>query len=139
MTPEQVTMVRSSYASLGDATKMAGGFYARLFASDPSAERLFTDGPDVMAGKFAAELAALVDAISSFSDFATRARELGARHAAYGVQTTHYHSACEALIGALSEHLGEQWNAALEAAWRRAYNLVAELMMSAEATSQHNR
>ena len=89
-----------------------------------------------MAGKFAAELAALVEAISSFSDLATRTRELGSRHAAYGVQTTHYHSACEALIGALEEHLGEQWNAALEAAWRRAYNLVAELMMSAEATSQ---
>jgi hemoglobin-like flavoprotein len=139
MTPEQVAMVRTSYASLGDATTMAGDFYARLFASDPSAEALFTDGPDVMAGKFAAELAALVEAISSFAEFAERARDLGTRHAAYGVHTTHYHSACEALIGALTVHLGERWNPVLEAAWRRAYNLVAELMMSAAATAQRQR
>jgi hemoglobin-like flavoprotein len=139
MTPEQVAMVRTSYASLGDATTMAGGFYARLFASDPSAEELFTDGPDVMAGKFAAELEALVEAISSFGDLAARARDLGTRHAAYGVQTTHYHAACEALIGALAEHLGERWNGDLEAAWRRAYNLVAELMMSAGAPAQRQR
>jgi hemoglobin-like flavoprotein len=139
MTPEHVAMVRASYASLGDATMMAGDFYARLFTLDPSAEELFADGPDVMAGKFAAELAALVEAISSFSDLAPRARELGARHAAYGVRTGHYHSACEALIGALGAHLGERWNATLEAAWRRAYNLVAELMMAAPETSPHRR
>jgi hemoglobin-like flavoprotein len=139
MTPEQVAVVRTSYASLGDATTMAGDFYARLFALDPSAELLFTDGPDVMAGKFAAELAALVEAISEFGEFAARARELGTRHAAYGVQTTHYHSACEALVGSLAEHLGERWNSTVEAAWRRAYNLVAELMMSAAATTQRQR
>ena len=134
MTPEQLQLVRSSYATLGDAAPaMAVDFYRRLFAADPSAEALFTDGPDVMSVKFADELDAIVEAISSFDTFAPRVRELAARHVGYGVQTHHYHAVGEALIGALAAHLAPTWDDALEAAWRRAYNLVAEVMMAAAA------
>jgi len=91
MTPEQLDLVRSSYASLGSgAPRMATEFYRRLFAADPSAEALFTQGPDVMAGKFADELDAIVQAISSFEAFAPRVRDLAVRHVGYGVQTQHY-------------------------------------------------
>jgi hemoglobin-like flavoprotein len=134
MTPEQVQLVQSSYASLGrDAPHMAVDFYARLFAADPSAQTLFTDGPEVMSVKFADELAAIVEAISDFDAFAPRVRDLAARHVGYGVQTHHYLSVGEALIGALATHLATHWDDALEAAWRRAYNLVAEVMMAAAA------
>ena len=136
MTPEQLALVRDSYAALGnDAIAMADDFYARLFAADPSARELFTDGPDVMAVKFSAELAALVEAISSFPDFAPRVRDLGSRHAGYRVQTRHYGAAREALIGALADHLGDDWTPDVEGAWRRAYNLVAEMMMAAATHS----
>ncbi len=134
MTPEQLEQVRSSYASLGRAAPaMAMDFYRRLFAADPSAEALFTYGPDVMAQKFTDELDAIVQAISSFDAFAPRVRDLAVRHVGYGVQTQHYHAAGEALIGALAAHLAPEWDDALEAAWRRAYNLVAELMMATAA------
>jgi hemoglobin-like flavoprotein len=134
MTPEQLQLVQSSYARLGDAAPaMAVDFYARLFAADPSAEALFTDGPDVMSVKFANELEAIVEAISSFDTFASRVRELAARHVGYGVQSRHYHAVGEALIGALAAHLAPEWDDALEAAWGRAYNLVAEVMMAAAA------
>ena len=137
MTPEQLAMVRDTFAALGpDTSRMATDFYARLFAADPSARELFAEGPDTMAVKFATELDALVEAISSFAEFAPRVRELGARHAGYGVHTRHFHTAREALVGALAEHLGQQWNADVEAAWRRAYNLVAEMMMAA-ADAEH--
>ena len=135
MTPEQLAIVQTTYASLGpDAAAMAVGFYARLFAADPTARDLFVDGPEVMAVKFSAELAALVEAISTFPTFAPRVRDLGQRHAAYRVQPRHYAAAREALIGALAEHLDGRWNVTTEAAWRRAYNLVAEMMMIAAAT-----
>ena len=49
------------------------------------------------------------------------------------MQTRHYHAVGEALIGALAAHLAAEWDDALEAAWRRAYNLVAEVMMAAAA------
>jgi hemoglobin-like flavoprotein len=132
VTPEQLQLVQASYASLGDtAPAMATDFYRRLFAADPSAEALFTVGPDVMSVKFAQELAAIVDAISSFDTFASRVRELAARHVGYGVKNPHYRAVGEALIGALGAHLAPRWDAELEAAWRRAYNLVAEVMMAA--------
>jgi len=134
MTPEQLQLVQSSFAELGDAAPaMAVDFYRRLFAADPSAEALFTAGPDVMSVKFAAELDAIVEAISSFDTFAPRVRELATRHVGYGVQTRHYQAVGEALLGALAAHLAPDWDDALEAAWRRAYNLVAEVMMAAAA------
>ena len=137
MSPGDVELVQSSYASLGDdKPAMAREFYRRLFEADRSAEALFTDGPDIMAEKFSAELAAIVEAISSFDQFAARVRELALRHVAYGVQTQHYHSVGVALIGALGAHLGPMWNVDVEAAWRRAYNLVAELMMAAAAADR---
>src|SRR5262245_17097565 len=131
MTPEQLELVRRSYASLGPhAPAMALDFYERLFSIDPSTEALFTRPPSIMAEKFAAELDAIVEAIVSFDVFAPRVRDLAARHAAYGVQTRHFRAVGEALVGALAGRLGPEWNPALEAAWRRAYNLVAEIMMA---------
>jgi hemoglobin-like flavoprotein len=134
MTPEQLEMVRSSYAMLGDdAPAMAADFYARLFEADPSARELFVEGPDVMSVKFAAELAAIVEAITSYETFAPRVKDLAVRHLQYGVQTHHYRAVGEALVGALAMHLAQIWTAELEAAWRRAYNLVAEMMMATAA------
>jgi hemoglobin-like flavoprotein len=134
MTPEQLEFVQTSYAALGtDAPAMATDFYRRLFEIDPSAEALFTDGPDVMAEKFVNELDAIVQAITSYDEFSVRVSSLAARHVAYGVQTHHYHSVGEALVGALAAHLAPSWDAEVEAAWRRAYNLVAETMMATAA------
>lgn len=134
MTPEQLELVQSSYAALGsDAPAMARDFYRRLFAADPTIAELFSNEPEVMAEKFSNELAAIVEAIVSFDAFALRVGELAARHVHYGVETRHYRLVGEALIGALAEHLAPQWDAALEEAWRHAYDLVAELMMASAA------
>lgn len=134
MTPEQLRMVQTSYARLGDdATSMALEFYRRLFEADPTARDLFSVGPDAMAPKFAAELQAIVELVSSFDDLSPRVRDLAVRHVAYGVEPRHYHAVGDALIGALAEHLGEDWDPVVEAAWRRAYNLVAEMMMAVAA------
>jgi nitric oxide dioxygenase len=134
MTPEQVTLVATSYAALGaDAATMADGFYRRLFEADPSARDLFDTAPGQMSAKFALELAALVEGISSFRDFAARAVELGGRHAVYGVRAPDYAAAREALISSLAEAFGRRWNDELAAAWRGAYDLTAELMMAGGA------
>jgi hemoglobin-like flavoprotein len=79
--------------------------------------------------KFASELDTLVTAIPDFSSFHSRAVGLGQRHQAYGVLPRHYPWVREALIGALNESAAN-WDEALESAWRQAYDLVAEVMMS---------
>ena len=134
MTPELLHLVQSSYATLGDgAPSMAADFYRRLFDADPTARDLFVDGPDVMSVKFAAELEAIVEAITSYETFALRVKDLAGRHVQYGVQTHHYHAVGDALVGALAAHLEDIWSPDLETAWRRAYNLVAEMMMATAA------
>ena len=62
MTPEQIELVRDSYALLDDPPAMASDFYRCLFTIDPSVEGLFSQDPAVMAEKFAAELGAIVQA-----------------------------------------------------------------------------
>ena len=132
MTPAQLELVRASYSRLQDGGEaMAADFYRNLFAIDPQARVLFATEPEVMAVKFSAELSAIVEAITSFETFAPRVRELALRHVGYGVQPHHYRAVGQALIRALAAHLDEGWDGELEAAWRRAYNLVAELMMDA--------
>ena len=132
MTPAQLELVRVSYATLPDGgATMAADFYRNLFELAPQTRVLFATEPDVMAVKFSAELAAIVEAITSYETFAPRVRELAVRHVTYGVQPQHYRAVGQALIRALAAHLGEAWDDDLEAAWRRAYNLVSELMMEA--------
>ena len=45
----------------------------------------------------------------------------------------HYTSVGDALLRALAAQLGSGWTPAVESAWRRAYNLVAEIMIAASA------
>jgi hemoglobin-like flavoprotein len=134
MTPRQLELVRSSYAALGDdAAAMAADFYGRLFAADPTARDLFTQDTDVMSEKFSAELAAIVEAITSYPTFATRVHDLAERHVEYGVRTEHFRAVGDALLASLAIHLDGMWDDELDAAWRRAYNLVAEMMMATAA------
>src|SRR4029079_18077251 len=97
VTPRQLEMVRSSYAALGDvAPTMAADFYRRLFEADPSARELFSAGREFLSVKFAAELAAIVEAITSYETFSSRVHDLAVRHAQYGVLTHHYRAAGQA-------------------------------------------
>ena len=137
MTPSQLELVRASYATLPDGgAAMAADFYRYLFELAPRTRALFATEPDAMAVKFSAELAAIVEAITSYETFAPRVSELAVRHNGYGVRPQHYRTVGQALIRALAAHLDEDWDEELEAAWRRAYNLVSELMMTAAGDAQ---
>ena len=137
MTPAQLELVKASYAQLSDGgAEMAADFYSNLFELDPSAQTLFATDPAVMSVKFSSELAAIVEAITSYETFAPRVSELAVRHIGYGVRPQHYRTVGQALIRALAAHLDEDWDEELEAAWRRAYNLVSEVMMAAAGDAQ---
>ena len=137
MTPAQLELVRASYATLPEGgAAMAADFYRNLFEIAPETRELFATDPAVMAVKFSAELAAIVEAITSYETFAPRVSELAVRHIGYGVRPQHYRTVGQALIRALAAHLDEDWDEELEAAWRRAYNLVSEVMMAAAGDAQ---
>ena len=139
MTPEQIDLVRSSFAkleALGD--RVAVMFYDRLFELDPSLRSLFKGDLAVQRSKLLAALALVVRGLDRPDRILPAVRELGRRHARYGVEPDHYATVASALIWALWQALGPEFTPALRRAWVDAYSLLAWTMIAAaEAEARH--
>jgi nitric oxide dioxygenase len=131
VTPEQLVIVESTVAALGpQMDDVAAAFYARLFELDPATQAMFPDPVDQRV-KFAATLALVATSIRRHEKLAAATEELGRHHGALGVRAAHYRTGGIALLGALADSLGPAWTTAVEAAWRLAYELTVELMLTA--------
>ena len=60
-------------------------------------------------------------------------RDLGRRHAGYGVPPASYDTVAAALLWTLGQGLGDAFTAAVEAAWTEAYTILATVMKEAAA------
>jgi hemoglobin-like flavoprotein len=60
-----------------------------------------------------------------------RLQELGRRHKGYGALPEHFPIVIDAMLGAMQEVAGPDWNKAVQEEWRRALSLVAEVMIKA--------
>jgi hemoglobin-like flavoprotein len=124
MTPEQISLVQSSFERLGPQLPvMATRFYQELFRRDPALRALFTTDLAEQEVKFASKLAEIVHA-------------LGAMHVGYGVRAADYQTVGAALIAALAAVLGDSFDDPTRLAWALAYNLVAETMLEGAATAR---
>lgn len=130
MTPTEIELVRSSWQG-ADTTAVVERFYDTLFAIDPTVESLFLGEPTLQRVKFDDTLTAIIDALEEPTGVARRVRQLGERHAAYGVLPRHYALVEEALIAALGDTLGNRFDVPTERAWRKAYHALADGMMDA--------
>ena len=133
MTPEQIELVRGSFARVeahGDA--VAAMFYERLFALDPGLRHLFRS-TDLTAqrARLMAALRTVVDGLGRLDQILPAVRELGRRHGAYGVEPEHYATAGSALIWTLEHALGVHFTPATRRAWVDAYSLLAWTMVAA--------
>jgi hemoglobin-like flavoprotein len=132
MITNQVTLVKSSFASIGPAADaVATQFYARLFALDPALRALFQSDMSEQRQKLMRMLAAIVDALDRPTLIAAEVVALGQRHVSYGVLAEHYAVVEQALLWALAQQLGERWTEEVAAAWRAAYTLLAATMQAA--------
>ena len=55
---------------------------------------------------------------------------LGKKHKAYGVEKAHYGLVGEALIGTLSDAMGEAFTAEVKAAWVETYGVISATMIA---------
>jgi hemoglobin-like flavoprotein len=137
MTPEQITLVQSSFERLGlQVPAMATRFYQELFGRDPALRALFTIDLAEQEAKFADKLTEIVGAIPRLDELLAHTRALGARHLGYGVRTSDYQTVGAALLAALAAILGDSFDPPTRLAWTLAYNLVAETMLEGAATSR---
>ena len=132
MTPEQVLLVRDSFAkveALGD--RAAALFHDRLFELDPSLRPLFRSDPATQRAKLLAALQTVVGALDRLDRILPVVRDLGRRHAQYGVEPEHYATVGAALIWTLGQGLGPDFTVATRRAWVAAYSLLAWTMIAA--------
>jgi hemoglobin-like flavoprotein len=129
MTPDQVHLIRKSFAELSRHDHIAAlVFYRRLFEIDPALRPLFTGNIEEQARKLLDMLAVLIAMLERPLGLDMELRAMGARHAGYGVKNAHYATVAEALLDMLADVLGEKFTAETRAAWVALYSAVETAM-----------
>jgi len=137
MTPEQITLVQSSFERLGpDLPAVTARFYQEVFERDPSLRPMFPSDMAELRVKFAQKLTEIVHAMPRLDELLSHTRALGARHVGYGVRATDYQTVGDSLIAAIAAVLGEEFDAATREAWILAFNIVAETMLEGAAAAR---
>ena len=116
------------------APTFAETFYQRLFALAPHLAVLFTATDMEIQRRMLMEMIGrAVQRIHRPEEIAPMLRELGARHATYGVKPEYYEMAGKALVETLELSLGDRFFPAMHRAWQTVYRQIAAHMMSGAA------
>jgi nitric oxide dioxygenase len=130
MTPEQLDLVSSTLAAVEARSEaFSACFYEHLFALAPETRALFPDDIVEQQRKLVSALSFFSAAVFDLPTFVERARGLGARHHRYGACPIHYEVVERAMLIALADALGAEWNQPTMLAWQRLYRLMAETML----------
>jgi hemoglobin-like flavoprotein len=132
MTPAQIQLVKDSFARI-EAIRDQGAalFYRRLLELEPALRPLFKGDMAAQRAKLMAALGAAVGSLDRLESILPLIRELGRRHAGYGVRPDHYATVGEALIWTLAQALGPDFTRDVRRAWTDAYGSLAWTMIAA--------
>jgi hemoglobin-like flavoprotein len=136
MTPEQIDLVQRTWRAVlpvGDTA--AELFYGKLFSLDPGVRRLFKNDMIDQGRNLTAMISVAVGALSKPERIKLAVRQLGERHAGYGVERRHYEMVGTALIWTLEKCLGEAFTPDVKAAWSATYVFLSEGMQEAACAS----
>ncbi len=132
MTPDQIKLVRSSFAKVMPIADEASAlFYGRLFELRPDYRRMFADDITEQRRKLMLTLATIVADLDRLEIIGPMAADLGERHEGYGVIAADYEPVGAALIWTLRQGLGAAFTPDVEAAWGAAYALLSAAMQPA--------
>lgn len=134
MTPQQIELVKSSWAKVVPISEQAAElFYGKLFELDPSVKSMFKGDMKEQGRKLMAILNTAVNSLDKLGEIVPAVQEMGRRHVGYGVKDEHYDTVGEALIWTLGQGLGEAFTDDVKSAWLETYTLVATTMKDAAA------
>jgi hemoglobin-like flavoprotein len=136
MTPRQRQLVRHSFEAVRDLSEpVALLFYGRLFELDPSARRLFHIDLAVQARKIIDMLRTVIESLDQFDSIRPKLAALGHQHVGYGVRLEQYETVSTALIWAIGQALGADFDPATREAWTQALaDVCAAMKEGAEET-----
>ena len=139
MTPEQVELVKSSWAKvIPIADKAAELFYGKLFELDPSLKSLFKGDMVEQGKKLMKMIGTAVNGLDRLDEIVPAVQQLGVRHIAYGVKDEHYDTVGAALLWTLDAGLGDAFTDETKMAWTTVYGVLADTMKAAAAEAAQN-
>ena len=129
MTPEQVFLVKDSFRKVVPIAGVAADlFYDRLFSIAPKLRSLFPEDMTEQKKKLIAMLATAVGNLHQIDHLAAAVKDLGKRHASYGVTAADYQPVGAALLWTLEQGLGTDFIPPVKTAWTEAYMTLAGVM-----------
>ncbi len=132
MTPQQISLVQTSWASVAPIQDTAAGlFYQRLFTLDPSVKPMFKGDMQEQGRKLMRMLGTIVSSLTRLDELVPVAQDMARRHVGYGVQAEHYDTVGTALLWTLEQGLGSAFTDETRDAWATAYGTLAGVMKEA--------
>lgn len=126
----EIKAIRKSFLLLeGHAQVFAAAFYKQLFKINPELRMMFRGDMDEQARKLMQMLILLNASLEHFHSLKHSLRNLGKRHAGYGVRSEHYAMVGGILLRTLEEFAGTRFDTTLKAAWTKLLTLVSEEML----------
>ena len=112
-------------------------FYKKLFTLSPQLKPMFRHvDMKQQAKKLYGSLVLLVENIRDTAFLTSVLTDLGQKHVGYGVIASHYPVVGQALIAALKETAGAEWNNQVEQAWLDTYQVVVQLMLGEQQNNE---
>jgi len=140
MTPTEKQLVQASFARLApSADAVAEMFYRELFALDPGLRKLFKSDLAQQGRKLMSMLGTAIVNLDRLESVAPAVRDLGRRHAGYGVEPSDYETVACALVATLEQGLGSDFTPALREAWTSCYRVLSGEMMAGASERRGER
>jgi hemoglobin-like flavoprotein len=134
MTERQISLVQDSWAAVEPISEAAAAlFYGRLFEQAPEVQGLFRGDMEEQGRKLMTMIGVAVRGLGRIDQIVPAVRNLGVRHAGYGVRDEHYDIVGAALLWTLEQGLGDGFTGEVADAWADAYALLATTMRDAAA------
>jgi hemoglobin-like flavoprotein len=134
MTTNTVSLVKNSWDKVKPISdKAAGLFYGRLFEIYPEVKPLFTGDMQQQGRKLMAMINTAVNALDNLEPVIPAIKDMGARHAGYGVSDEDYDKVADALLWTLDKGLGGEFTPEVKDAWVTVYTTLANTMKAGVA------
>jgi len=128
----KVSTLEQSFESIKyDILDISETFYRILFEKYPQVKPMFAE-TDIYAQqqKFARSLELMVENLRRPEAVSHTLRDLGSKHASFGVIAEHYPIVRGVLLEAFAIHMKDAWTVEVADAWDQAFSLVQEMMLS---------
>lgn len=134
MSPDTITQVQTSWEKVKPISDQAAQlFYGRLFEVYPEVKPMFKGDMQAQGRKLMAMINTAVNALNNLDAVVQPVKDMGARHAGYGVSEGDYDKVADALLWTLEKGLGDDFTPEVKGAWVEVYTVLANTMKAGAA------